>query len=408
DLLGADERVAVLERWNDTSHPVAEATLLDRFDAQVAASPDAVAVVFEDESLTYVQFDARVNQLARYLISRGVGPETTVGLEVRRSLDLLVGMYAIVRAGGAYVPIDPDQPAERNAYIVEMASPVLVVSTSRDGFDVPVSVPVVSIDTLDLAEVSAAPVSDEERISPLRPSNTAYVIFTSGSTGRPKGVAVSHGAVVNRLEWMQHEYSLTGADVVLQKTPFTFDVSVWEFFWPLGVGARLAVAAPDGHRDPAYLAKVMAERGVSVAHFVPSMLAVFVTEAGVSDLSGLRLVFASGEALSPPLAARARAVLPDAAVHNLYGPTEAAVDVTFHEVSDADVVSVPIGVPVWNTQVFVLDGRLAPVPVGVAGELYLSGVQLARGYVGRPDLSADRFVASPFGAGERLYRTGDL
>ncbi|NME81503.1 non-ribosomal peptide synthetase, partial [Rhodococcus sp. 105337] len=408
DLLGADERVAVLERWNDTSHPVAEATLLDRFDAQVAASPDAVAVVFEDESLTYVQFDARVNQLARYLISRGVGPETTVGLEVRRSLDLLVGMYAIVRAGGAYVPIDPDQPAERNAYIVEMASPVLVVSTSRDGFDVPVSVPVVSIDTLDLAEVSAAPVSDEERISPLRPSNTAYVIFTSGSTGRPKGVAVSHGAVVNRLEWMQHEYSLTGADVVLQKTPFTFDVSVWEFFWPLGVGARLAVAAPDGHRDPAYLAKVMAERGVSVAHFVPSMLAVFVTEAGVSDLSGLRLVFASGEALSPPLAARARAVLPDAAVHNLYGPTEAAVDVTFHEVSDADAVSVPIGVPVWNTQVYVLDGRLAPVPVGVAGELYLSGVQLARGYVGRPDLSADRFVASPFGAGERLYRTGDL
>ncbi|MFD6884797.1 amino acid adenylation domain-containing protein, partial [Rhodococcus sp. NPDC060084] len=374
------------------------------------ASPDAVAVVFEDESLTYAQFDARVNRLARYLISRGVGPETTVGLAVRRSLDLLVGMYAIVRAGGAYVPIDPDQPAERNAHIVESAAPVLVVSTSRDGFEVPasVSVPVVSIDTLDLADVSAGPVSDGERTAPVRPSNTAYVIFTSGSTGRPKGVAVSHGAIVNRLEWMQHEYSLTRDDVVLQKTPFTFDVSVWEFFWPLGVGARLVVAAPDGHRDPVYLAKVMAERGVSVAHFVPSMLAVFVTEAGVSDLSGLRYVFASGEALSPSLAARARAVLPDAAVHNLYGPTEAAVDVTFHEVSDADVVSVPIGVPVWNTQVYVLDGRLAPVPVGVAGELYLSGVQLARGYVGRPDLSADRFVASPFGAGERLYRTGDL
>ncbi|MFD6883970.1 amino acid adenylation domain-containing protein, partial [Rhodococcus sp. NPDC060084] len=375
---------------------------------------DAIAVVFEDESLTYAQFDARVNRLARYLISRAVGPETTVGLEMRRSLDLLVGMYAIVRAGGAYVPIDPDQPAERNGFIVESVSPVLVVSTSRDGFELPGSdsgsgsVPVVSIDTLDLSSVAAGPVSDDERIAPVRPSNTAYVIFTSGSTGRPKGVAVSHGAIVNRLEWMQHEYSLTRDDVVLQKTPFTFDVSVWEFFWPLGVGARLVMAAPDGHRDPAYLATVMAERSVSVAHFVPSMLAVFVTEAGVSDLSGLRYVFASGEALSPSLAARTRAMLPNAAVHNLYGPTEAAVDVTFHEVTSADTVSVPIGAPVWNTQVFVLDSRLAPVPVGVAGELYLSGVQLARGYVGRPDLSAERFVASPFGAGERLYRTGDL
>ncbi|MEV1136524.1 amino acid adenylation domain-containing protein, partial [Rhodococcus coprophilus] len=408
DLLGADERIAVLERWNDTSRPVPESTLLDRFDAQVAASPDAVAVVFEGVSLTYGEFDVRVNRLARYLISRGVGPETTVGLAVRRSLDLLVGMYAIVRAGGAYVPIDPDQPAERNGFIVESVSPVLVVSTSRDGVDVPVSVPVVSIDTLDLAGVSAGPVSDAERSAPLRPDNTAYVIFTSGSTGRPKGVAVSHGAIVNRLEWMQAEYSLTRDDVVLQKTPFTFDVSVWEFFWSLGVGARLVVAVPDGHRDPVYLATVMAEQCVSVAHFVPSMLSVFVAEAGVSDLSGLRLVFASGEALPGSLAARARAVLSGAAVHNLYGPTEAAVDVTFHEVSDADVVSVPIGVPVWNTQVFVLDGRLAPVPVGVAGELYLSGVQLARGYVGRPDLSAERFVASPFGVGERLYRTGDL
>ncbi len=268
DLLGADERVRVLERWNDTSRPVPESTLLDRFDAQVLSNPDAVAVVFEDESLTYAQFDARVNRLARYLISRGVGPETTVGLAVRRSLDLLVGMYAIVRAGGAYVPIDPDQPAERNALHcgvggagvggVDVAGRV---RASRVGSEFGSgSVPVVSIDTLDLSGVAAGPVSDAERIAPLRPSNTAYVIFTSGSTGRPKGVAVSHGAIVNRLEWMQDEYSLTRDDVVLQKTPLTFDVSVWEFFWPLGVGARLVVAAPDGHRDPVYLVTVMAER----------------------------------------------------------------------------------------------------------------------------------------------------
>ncbi|MFD6884848.1 amino acid adenylation domain-containing protein, partial [Rhodococcus sp. NPDC060084] len=354
--------------------------------------------------------DARVNRLARYLISRGVGPETTVGLAVRRSLDLLVGMYAIVRAGGAYVPIDPDHPADRIRHVLDIADPVCLVTTARDGFEVPsgVDVEAIEIDRLDLEGFSAERIGDDERRSVLRPDNTAYVIFTSGSTGRPKGVAVSHGAIVNRLEWMQHEYSLTRDDVVLQKTPFTFDVSVWEFFWPLGVGARLVVAAPDGHRDPVYLATVMAERSVSVAHFVPSMLAVFVAEASVGAASSLRLVFASGEALPASVAGRLMSVLPGVRLHNLYGPTEAAVDVTFHEVIDADVVSVPIGAPVWNTQVFVLDSRLAPVPVGVAGELYLSGVQLARGYVGRPDLSAERFVASPFGVGERLYRTGDV
>ncbi|WP_156511168.1 AMP-binding protein, partial [Nocardia rhamnosiphila] len=249
---------------------------------------------------------------------------------------------------------------------------------------------------------------------PLRPSNTAYVIFTSGSTGRPKGVAVSHAAIVNRLVWMQSEYGLTASDVVLQKTPSTFDVSVWEFFWPLQVGARLVVAKPDGHRDPEYLAEVIDTEGVSVAHFVPSMLTVFVAALpGVSAGSGaarcgsLRLVFSSGEALAPKPAHRLRE-LTGTAVHNLYGPTEAAVDVTFHEVTDADAVSVPIGAPVFNTRVYVLDGRLRPVPVGVAGELYLAGVQLARGYVARPDLSADRFVADPFDVAERMYRTGDL
>ncbi len=234
------------------------------------------------------------------------------------------------------------------------------------------------------------------------------MIFTSGSTGRPKGVAVTHEAIVNRLRWMQDEYDLTPADVVFQKTPFTFDVSVWEFFWPLQVGARLLIAAPDGHRDPRYLASTMREKSVSVAHFVPSMLAVFAAEPAVSELSELRYIFASGEALPATLAARVRSALPAVGIHNLYGPTEAAVDVTSHEVTDADTMAVPIGAPVWNTKVFVLDDRLRPVPLGVAGELYLSGVQLARGYVRRPDLTAERFVASPFGSGVRLYRTGDL
>ncbi|MET7774173.1 amino acid adenylation domain-containing protein, partial [Nocardia sp. NPDC005366] len=247
-----------------------------------------------------------------------------------------------------------------------------------------------------------------DRRAPLRSSNVAYVIFTSGSTGRPKGVAVSHAAIVNRLVWMQSEYGLVADDVVLQKTPATFDVSVWEFFWPLQVGARLVVAKPDGHRDPGYLIDVITDEQITTAHFVPSMLSVFVAEGGADECVSLRHVFASGEALPAATAQKLRE-LTGARLHNLYGPTEAAVDVTFHEVTDVDSVSVPIGAPVFNTQVYVLDSRLHPVPVGVAGELYLAGVQLARGYVARPDLSGDRFVADPFGpVGARMYRTGDL
>ncbi|OLL16865.1 non-ribosomal peptide synthetase [Rhodococcus sp. M8] len=409
EILEPVERSRVLEVWNDTAHPVPSVTLVGLFEERVRRSPEAVAVVFGDESLTYGEFAGRVRRLARHLVSVGVGPESLVGLAMRRSVDLLVGMYAIVEAGGGYVPVDPDQPAERNGYILEVAEPVVVLTTTRDGFEAPGETTVLCVDAVDLSGYSDTPLADADRAGVLRPSNTAYVIFTSGSTGRPKGVGVSHAAIVNRLVWMQGRYGLTAEDVVLQKTPFTFDVSVWEFFWPLQVGARLVVAAPDGHRDPGYLAAVMRARSVTVAHFVPSMLAVFVAESAVGGISSLRYVFASGEALAAAVAARVRSVLPGVSVHNLYGPTEAAVDVTFHEVTDADVVSVPIGAPVWNTRVYVLDARLRPVPVGVAGELYLAGVQLARGYVRRADLTADRFVASPFGApGERLYRTGDL
>ncbi|CAM2828153.1 non-ribosomal peptide synthetase [Prescottella defluvii] len=421
EWLDADERDLVLHGWNATPHPVPDATLVDLFEAQVARTPDSVAVVFEGEALSYGEFAARVHRTARLLVDRGVGPDSLVGLGMRRSLDLLVGMYAVLAAGGGYVPIDPDQPVERNGYILDTAAPALVLSTSRDGFEAAGerSVPVVHLDETDVTGFSDAPVSDADRVGPLRGSNTAYVIFTSGSTGRPKGVAVEHAAIVNRLVWMQAEYGLTTDDAVLQKTPFTFDVSVWEFFWPLQIGARLVVALPDGHRDPGYLAKAMVEHGVTTAHFVPSMLSVFVaslasgatgdqTQSAAQTVPTLRHVFASGEALPAQTAERFRSIS-GAALHNLYGPTEAAVDVTFHEVTEADVASVPIGAPVWNTQVFVLDGRLNPVPVGVPGELYLAGAQLARGYVGRSDLTADRFVANPFAEnGARMYRTGDL
>ncbi|MBH0780918.1 non-ribosomal peptide synthetase, partial [Nocardia bovistercoris] len=407
DILDDAERDQVLVEWNRTEREIPAATLVSMFAERAVTSADAPAVSFEGTTLSYAEFAARVNRLARHLISLGVGPESMVALGMSRSLELVVGMYAVTVAGGAYVPLDPDHPADRTRYVLETAAPVCVLTTARDGFDAG-EAPTLSIDSLDLAEYSDAAVTDAERVTPLRPSNTAYVIFTSGSTGRPKGVAVAHDAIVNRLVWMQAEYGLTAADVVLQKTPATFDVSVWEFFWPLQIGARLVVAKPDGHRDPGYLVDVITEEQVTTAHFVPSMLSVFVAEGGADECVSLRNVFASGEALPAATAQRLRE-LTGARLHNLYGPTEAAVDVTFHEVTDADTVSVPIGAPVFNTRVLVLDSRLHPVPVGVAGELYLAGVQLARGYVARPDLTADRFVANPFDpAGGRMYRTGDL
>ncbi|KAA0021587.1 non-ribosomal peptide synthase/polyketide synthase, partial [Antrihabitans cavernicola] len=407
-IIDAAERTLVVSEWNDTAHAVdTDATLVSLFDAQVAQTPDSTALEFEGASLTYAEFASRVHRVARLLIEQGVGPESLVAVAIRRSVDLLVGIYAVLEAGGAYVPVDPDHPVERIAHILDTAAATCVLTTSRDGFAV--SAPVVEIDTADLTAFSDTPISDGERLGSVLPTSTAYVIFTSGSTGRPKGVAVTHGAIVNRLLWMQNEYRLTPADVVLQKTPFTFDVSVWELFWPLHTGATLVIARPDGHRDPEYLVDVIAERGVTTAHFVPSLLAVFVAFDRVAEATSLRQLFASGEALPAQTAARVRDVLPATRLHNLYGPTEAAVDVTYHEVTAADETSVPIGVPVWNTAVLVLDSRLNPVPVGVAGELFLAGVQLARGYVGRADLTADRFVANPYGnAGDRMYRTGDL
>ncbi|WP_156666036.1 non-ribosomal peptide synthetase, partial [Rhodococcus qingshengii] len=410
ELLGEDERSQVLVAVNDTVHELTVgALLLDGFVAQVAASPDAVAVVFEGQSLSYAEFGSRVNRLARYLVSVGVGPESLVALAMRRSVDLVVGMYAVVAAGGAYVPLDPDHPVERNGHILGTAAPVCVLSTAGDGVVLPGEFDVVLIDELDVSGFSDAPVLDVDRVAPLRVSNAAYVIFTSGSTGKPKGVAVSHEAIVNQMAWMQGQYVLTGSDVYLQKTATTFDVSLWGFFLPLAVGARLVVATHDGHRDPGYLASVIADQGVTVTDFVPTMLSVFAGAVSAELLGSLRDVFVIGEAL-PAQAVRDFGVVSGARVHNLYGPTEAAVSITFADVTGAvDGGVVSIGVPQWNSQVFVLDSRLRPVPVGVAGELYLAGDQLARGYVSRPDLSADRFVANPFGGvGSRMYRTGDL
>ncbi|MBF6355625.1 non-ribosomal peptide synthase/polyketide synthase [Nocardia higoensis] len=426
DLLAAGEHAALAAR-NATARELGPpATLISLFQEQAARTPEATALSFQGSHLTYRELSIRVNRLARLLVSFGAGPERAVALGIARSTDLVVAMYAVLATGAAYIPLDPEHPAERLDHVLRTARPVCVLTRAGDGLELPGGEdahrwPVLDLDRLDTTANSGAALTDAERLAPLRPEHTAYVIFTSGSTGRPKGVAVTHAAIVNRLRWMQAQYRLDGTDVVLQKTPATFDVSVWEFFWPLQIGARLVLAAPGGHRDPRYLAELIESESVTVAHFVPSMLAVFVAELSTAELStaemstarqplacaSLRQVFCSGEALTPAPAHRLRA-LTGARVHNLYGPTEAAVDVTFHEVTDADTHTVPIGLPVANTAVHVLDTWLRPVPAGVPGELYLSGVQLARGYVARPDLTADRFVADPFRPGARMYRTGDL
>ncbi|WP_245716671.1 non-ribosomal peptide synthetase [Nocardia mikamii] len=406
ELLDSAEREQILRAWNDTAHPVEPELLLDGYRRAVQRTPGAVALRYEGAELTYAEFDAQVNQLARLLIARGVGPETLVGLAIRRSLDLVVGMYAIITAGGAYVPLDPDHPVERITHILETAEPVCVVTTRADAVPVPAHISLLRLDTMDLSGFDASPVRPEELAATLRPEHPAYVIFTSGSTGRPKGVAVSHSAIHNQIEWMLAAYPLGSGDVYLQKTATTFDVSLWGYFLPLRAGARLVLATHDGHRDPVYIAEMIAAQSVTVTDFVPSMLTVFATQISPGSCPTLADIFVIGEALPPETVDAVRAVS-DARIHNLYGPTEAAVSVTYWPVGD-ERPSVPIGLPQWNTRVYVLDDRLHPVPPGVPGELYLAGAQLARGYVRRPDLTSDRFVADPFDTGARMYRTGDL
>ncbi|MFF5139127.1 non-ribosomal peptide synthase/polyketide synthase [Streptomyces sp. NPDC013157] len=403
DVLREDERALVLTGWNDTARPVPHLTLPELFRAQAARTPAATAVVLEDTRLTYAELDRRVERLAHTLAAHGARAETTVAVALPRSLALVVTLLAVHRAGAAYLPLDPGHPAERLAYTLTDAHPACLVT--GEGAAVPdTGVPRLTVTADGTPEHPA----DAPLPTSYDPRHPAYVIYTSGSTGRPKGVVVPHAGIVNRLLWMQDTYRLGADDRVLQKTPAGFDVSVWEFFWPLITGATLVVARPEGHQDPAYLAGLIRRERVTTAHFVPSMLRAFLDEPTAADCTGLRQVMCSGEALPAPLAARFRDVLPDTRLHNLYGPTEASVDVTAHEVP-ADPVAVPIGRPVWNTRTYVLDAGLRPVPPGVAGELYLTGVQLARGYLGRPALTAERFVADPFGApGERMYRTGDL
>ncbi|MFD4470490.1 amino acid adenylation domain-containing protein, partial [Rhodococcus sp. NPDC058505] len=407
-LLTDGELDRVLRQWNDTAAHTEPTTLVALFDEQVERTPDAVALIFEGSELTYAELDARANRLARALIERGVGPDTAVGLCLHRSFDLLVAMYAIVKAGGAYVPIDPEHPADRIEYVHASSAPVCVLTTADTGAALPAGADVVELDGLDLSAHASTPVTDADRLAPLRPANTAYILYTSGSTGRPKGVAVSHAAITNQTRWMHGHFGLTSDDRTMQKAPITFDVSVWECFALLEIGGSVVVLRPDGHRDPAYIARIVDEHAVTIAEFVPSLLDALLPDDSSTLPASMRHVLGGGEELTPRTARRAAAR--GAAVENTYGPTEAAITTTHFDASDiGDAAVVPIGRGVWNTTSYVLDARLQPTPVGVAGELYHGGAQLARGYHGRADLTSDRFVANPFGEpGERMYRTGDL
>ncbi|ROM59197.1 non-ribosomal peptide synthetase [Pseudomonas poae] len=374
-------------------------TLHGMFEAQVERSPQAVAVKAGDRQLTYAELNARANQLAHHLLALGVQPGSRVAICVERGLEMVIGLYAILKAGAGYVPLDPAYPLERIAYMLKDSAPLVVLAQGTT-HTLLGGVPVVDLDRPTWQHLPAE--------NPQVASQTAYVIYTSGSTGQPKGVINEHPAVVNRLLWMQDEYGLNADDTVLQKTPFSFDVSVWEFFWPLFTGARLVMARPGGHKDPAYLCEVIEAERITTLHFVPSMLDVFLAHGDVSQARGLVRVMCSGEALPGSLVRRFKQQLPGSQLHNLYGPTEAAVDVTaWNCAGPVTPDNTPIGKPIANTRMYVLDEQLQPVPLGVVGELFIGGVQVARGYLNRPELTAERFLDDPFTPG-RLYRTGDV
>jgi amino acid adenylation domain-containing protein len=380
--------------------------------AQVERTPGAVALSDSNESVTYEQMWRRVAALCGTLEQRGIGRGCVVAVCANRSVDLPIALLAIMRSGAAYCPLDPDQPARRLRRILEQAKPAAIVvapafaalaGTAAYGTGCDQTVP---IGRPDAAREPVTPDTSADRT--FQPDDPAYVMFTSGSTGRPKGVVVPHRGIVNRLLWMQEELGLQSDDTVLQKTPYGFDVSVWEFFWPLLTGARLHLADPEGHRDPRYLVECIRAQRVTVVHFVPSMLALLLEEPLSAECGSLRHVVCSGEALPAAVMRRALDRLAPAVVWNLYGPTEASVDVTCWRCQRQPAAEpVPIGKPIANVECFVLDEAGERVPDGEAGELCIGGVQVALGYVGQPELTGERFVRSPLSDGA-IYRTGDI
>ncbi|ARU60274.1 hypothetical protein CBW65_03745 [Tumebacillus avium] len=385
--------------WHTTLHALVE--------AQVERTPNATAVVFEGASLTFAELNARANRTARALQAHGVTADIPVGICMDRSLELVIALLAVLKAGGAYVPLDPSYPQERLAWIAEDTQVPVVLTQSALVETIPAQqAKLICLDTdADLLNAYA----DTNLVAAVEPHHLAYILYTSGSTGRPKGVEIPHRAIVNHMLWMLEAYPMGSTDKILQKTPIGFDASVWEFWAPLLSGATLIMARPGGHRDSGYLAQAVKEQGITVLQLVPTMLALLLEEPELAAGTALKHVFCGGEALPVDLQTRFFQVLDSTGLHNLYGPTECTIDATVWNCQPRNTLrSVPIGRPIANTQVYVLDAQMRPVPALTLGELHIGGAGLARGYHNRPDLTAEKFVPHPNGSGELLYKTGDL
>ncbi|WP_009630730.1 non-ribosomal peptide synthetase [Synechocystis sp. PCC 7509] len=393
--------------WNFTkAEYVLDRCIHELFSDRAAQTPEAVAVVFADKQLTYKQLNTQANQLAHYLQKLGVRPDSLVGICVERSLEMVVGLLGILKAGGAYLPLDPDYPQERLAFMLEDAGISILLTQERLANLLPEQAQVICLDS-DWEEIAQA--SQDNLNSTVQPENIAYAIYTSGSTGVPKAVMIPHRAICNHMLWMQGEFPLTPADCVLQKTPFSFDASVWEFYAPLLAGGKLLLAQPGGHQDNTYLVDLIAAQQVTILQLVPTQLGSLLEDPRIAHCQSLRRVFCGGEVLTTDLQQRFFSCLPKVELYNLYGPTEATIDTTFWRCQFEDEYRVvPIGNAIANVQVYVLDSYLQLVPVGVAGEIYIGGDSLARCYGNFPDLTAQKFIPHPFATGKRLYKTGDL
>ncbi|WP_426454578.1 amino acid adenylation domain-containing protein [Paenibacillus sp. S-38] len=412
ELMTSGERRQLLEEFNDTEadYP-AEKTIHGLFEEQAARTPDRVAVLFEGRAWTYAQLNARANQVAHTLRNYGVGPDAVVAIRTDRSFEMMAGIFGILKAGGAYLPIDPAYPAERVRYMLEDSRTGVLLTEGADEITATTGFTGTVLDLRD-EEIANRPADNPVPVS--GPGDLAYVIYTSGSTGRPKGVMIEHHSVINRIHWMQKSYRLGGEDVILQKTPISFDVSVWELFWWSWYGASVCLLTPGGEKDPTLIRETVSNYGVTTMHFVPSMLGAFLedleaAEGASAQTASLKQVFASGEALPSPMVERFFAWFGEDRVKlvNLYGPTEATVDVSSYECAPG-LGRIPIGAPIDNTRLYVVDGKLNLLPIGTPGELCIAGAGLARGYVGQPELTAEKFVDDPFTPGERMYRTGDV
>ncbi len=407
----ADERDLVVYEWNRTQADFPPETCVhELFEAQVARRPDAVALVFEGMPLTFADLNGRANQLAYHLRALGVGPDRRVGICMDRCLDMVVGLLAVLKAGGAYVPLDPNYPQERLHSMVQDSTPLVLLTQSvlRDRVE-RLGVPTVAIDA-ETPSWAANPATNPPR-GALAPDHLTHVIYTSGSTGRPKGVMMAHRGGVNRFTWMQrlHQLGVTNSGAMLQNSSFSFDASVWELLWPLSNGARVVLSPPQAHHDPHGLVDTIRREDVRAAFFVPSMLQLLVESGGIED-TGLTRLMCGGEALPPALARRMHELMPGIELYNMFGPSEASQAIVGRVELRAGDATVPLGRPVANTRIYILDEHGEPVPVGVPGDLHIGGIQVARGYLGRPGLTAERFLPDPYASepGARMYRTGDL